>query len=66
MSSRLISCPYLGPIHQGTTSSRRLANDFSKRDIMKMIVPHIDRFAKYGSLCPYRYILRLGWSSFLH
>ncbi|CAN0830976.1 hypothetical protein LINGRAPRIM_LOCUS3437 [Linum grandiflorum] len=66
MSSRLIACPYLGPIHQGATSNRRLANDFSKRDIMKMIVPHIDRFVKYGSLCPYRYILSLGWSSFLH
>ncbi|CAN0917253.1 hypothetical protein LINGRAHAP2_LOCUS30177 [Linum grandiflorum] len=66
MYSRLIACTYLGPIHQSVTSSRRLANDFSKRDVMKMIVPHIDRFVKYGSRCPYRYILSLGWSSFLH
>ncbi|CAN0917645.1 hypothetical protein LINGRAHAP2_LOCUS30430 [Linum grandiflorum] len=33
---------------------------------MKMIVPHIHRFIKYGSHCPYRYILSLGWRSFLH
>ncbi|CAN0920119.1 hypothetical protein LINGRAHAP2_LOCUS31849 [Linum grandiflorum] len=66
MTSRLIACPYMGPVHQSTTSNRRFASDFGQRDVLKMLVPHLDRFLKYGSLCPFRYIHSLGWSSFLN
>ncbi|CAN0837050.1 hypothetical protein LINGRAHAP2_LOCUS1679 [Linum grandiflorum] len=66
MTSRLITSPFLGHVHQNTTSTSRFVADFWNRDVIKMIVPHLDRFLKYGSLCPFRYIHSLGWSSFLN
>ncbi|CAN0875958.1 hypothetical protein LINGRAHAP2_LOCUS11017, partial [Linum grandiflorum] len=66
ITSRLISSPFLGPVHQSTTSASRFATDFGNRDVLKMLVPHLDRFLKYGYLCPFRYIHSLGWTSFLN
>ncbi|CAN0884847.1 hypothetical protein LINGRAHAP2_LOCUS14961 [Linum grandiflorum] len=66
MTSKLMNTPYMGPVHHNTTFSRRFAKDFGAREVMKMLVPKLDRFSKYGMICPFRFLQNLGRSSFLY